>query len=48
MVVPADTATGDAHCLAEDVERALKVKFPEVSDVIIHIEPDAKRQANPT
>jgi cation diffusion facilitator family transporter len=48
MVVPADTTTGDAHCLAEDVERALKVKFPEVSDVIIHIEPDAKRQANPT
>jgi cation diffusion facilitator family transporter len=42
MVVPAATTTGDAHCLAEEVERALKVKFPEVSDVIIHIEPDPK------
>ncbi len=40
MVVPAATTTGDAHCLAEEIERALKVKFPEVSDVIIHIEPD--------
>jgi cation diffusion facilitator family transporter len=42
MVVPAWTPTGDAHCLAEEVERALKVKFPEVSDVIIHIEPDTE------
>jgi cation diffusion facilitator family transporter len=40
MLVPARTPTGDAHCIAEEVERALKVKFPEVSDVIIHIEPD--------
>jgi cation diffusion facilitator family transporter len=39
-VVPANTTIGDAHCLAEEIERALKVKFPEVSDVIIHIEPD--------
>lgn len=45
MVVPAQTTTWDAHCVAEEIERALKVKFPEVSDVIIHIEPDAQGRA---
>ena len=30
------------------IEGELKVKFPEVSDVIIHIEPHAGRQSPPT
>ena len=29
----------EAHGLARQIECELKVKFPEVSDVIIHIEP---------
>ena len=30
----------DAHNLAQQIEREVKVKFPEVSDVIIHVEPE--------
>ena len=29
----------EAHTLAVKIERELKVKFPELSDVVIHIEP---------
>jgi len=34
----------EAHELARAITMELKVKFPEVSDVIIHIEP--KTQSN--
>jgi divalent metal cation (Fe/Co/Zn/Cd) transporter len=29
----------DAHRLASEIEKSLKLKFPELSDVVIHIEP---------
>jgi divalent metal cation (Fe/Co/Zn/Cd) transporter len=29
----------DAHRLASQIENELKLKFPELSDVVIHIEP---------
>jgi cation diffusion facilitator family transporter len=41
LEVPADMSVADAHELARQIERELKVKFPEVSDVVIHIEPHA-------
>ncbi len=33
----------DAHELAQQIEREVKVKFPEVSDVIIHVEPKSRQ-----
>jgi divalent metal cation (Fe/Co/Zn/Cd) transporter len=32
-------SVAEAHGLAREITSELKVKFPEVSDVIIHIEP---------
>jgi divalent metal cation (Fe/Co/Zn/Cd) transporter len=32
----------EAHRLAQQIERELKVKFPEVSDVVIHVEPTSR------
>lgn len=37
--VDGDTSVAAAHQLAEQIELALRVKFPELSDVVIHIEP---------
>jgi cation diffusion facilitator family transporter len=39
LEVAPDMSVEDAHTLARRVAIELKVKFPEVSDVIIHIEP---------
>jgi cation diffusion facilitator family transporter len=39
LEVAADMPVSEAHRLAREIEREVKVKFPEVSDVVIHIEP---------
>jgi cation diffusion facilitator family transporter len=39
LEVAPDMSVVDAHKLAQKIEREVKVKFPEVSDVIIHVEP---------
>jgi divalent metal cation (Fe/Co/Zn/Cd) transporter len=39
LEVAADRPGSEAHRLARQIEREVKVKFPEVSDVVIHIEP---------
>ncbi len=39
MQVAPDTSVIDAHRLASQIENDLKLKFPELSDVVIHIEP---------
>jgi divalent metal cation (Fe/Co/Zn/Cd) transporter len=39
LEVPPETSVADAHGLARQIAVELRVKFPEVSDVIIHIEP---------
>jgi len=42
LEVAPDMSVVDAHKLAQQIEREVKVKFPEVSDVIIHVEPRAR------
>lgn len=37
--VAGDLNVRDAHVIARQVEAQLRVKFPEVSDVVIHVEP---------
>ena len=44
LEVAADMSVAEAHGLLGRSTMELKVKFPEVSDVIIHIEP--KPQSN--
>jgi cation diffusion facilitator family transporter len=39
LCVAGDMQLRDAHAVARQVEAQLRVKFPEVSDVIIHVEP---------
>jgi len=39
LEVAPETSVAAAHVLARQIAIELKVKFPEVSDVIIHIEP---------
>jgi cation diffusion facilitator family transporter len=39
LEVAPEMSVVDAHKLAQKIEREVKVKFPEVSDVIIHVEP---------
>jgi cation diffusion facilitator family transporter len=39
LEVDPDMSVADAHTLARRIEKEVKVKFPEVSDVVIHIEP---------
>ena len=39
LQVAAEMSVVEAHTLAVKIERELKVKFPELSDVVIHIEP---------
>ncbi len=46
LQVAADMPVAEAHALARKIEREVKVKFPEVSDVVIHIEP-ATRDTEP-
>ena len=41
LEVAPDMSVADAHKLARRIEMEVKVKFPEVSDVVIHIEPKA-------
>jgi divalent metal cation (Fe/Co/Zn/Cd) transporter len=48
LEVAPEMSVVEAHKLARQIEGELKVKFPEVSDVIIHIEPHAGRQSPPT
>jgi cation diffusion facilitator family transporter len=43
LEVAADMSVAAAHKLALQIEREVKVKFPEVSDVVIHIEPEPPR-----
>lgn len=42
MQVKPDMSVSEAHKLAAQMEADLKTKFPEVSDVVIHIEPTPK------
>jgi cation diffusion facilitator family transporter len=42
LEVAPEMSVVDAHKLAQQIEREVKVKFPEVSDVIIHVEPRAR------
>lgn len=42
LEVAPEMSVVDAHKLAQQIEREVKVKFPEVSDVIIHVEPTAR------
>jgi len=46
MQVAPDTSVIDAHRMASRIENELKLKFPELSDVVIHIEPTPP--TNPT
>lgn len=39
LQVAPDMSVRDAHALARQIEVQLRVKFPEVSDVVIHVEP---------
>ncbi len=39
LQVSADMSLPDAHALCREIEAQLRVKFPELSDVVIHIEP---------
>jgi cation diffusion facilitator family transporter len=39
LEVAPEMSVADAHQLAKRIEAEVKVKFPEVSDVVIHIEP---------
>lgn len=39
LQVGSDMSLRDAHALSRDIEAQLRVKFPELSDVVIHIEP---------
>jgi divalent metal cation (Fe/Co/Zn/Cd) transporter len=41
LEVAPEMSVVDAHRLAQQIEREVKVKFPEVSDVIIHVEPSS-------
>jgi cation diffusion facilitator family transporter len=47
LEVAPDMTVVEAHGLARQIEGEVKVKFPEVSDVIIHIEPQAVRPIPP-
>jgi cation diffusion facilitator family transporter len=46
LEVAPDMSVQDAHALARQIAVELKVKFPEVSDVIIHIEPKPQSGAD--
>jgi cation diffusion facilitator family transporter len=37
--VAAEMKVQDAHCIANEVETELRTKLPELSDVVVHIEP---------
>jgi cation diffusion facilitator family transporter len=39
LEVAPEMSVGDAHRLGQQIERELKLKFPELSDVVIHVEP---------
>jgi cation diffusion facilitator family transporter len=47
QVVP-DMSLPAAHALAREIEAQLRVKFPELSDVVIHIEPGPPSPSGPT
>ena len=47
LEVAPEMSVVDAHKLAQKIEREVKVKFPEVSDVIIHVEPTPKPNPEP-
>jgi len=47
LEVAPDMSVVEAHALARQIAMELKVKFPEVSDVIIHIEPKTQTGAQP-
>jgi len=48
LEVAPDMSVEEAHSLARQIGVELKVKFPEVSDVIIHIEPNTRTSAQKT
>jgi len=39
LQVASDMSLREAHALARQIEAQLRVKFPELSDVVIHVEP---------
>ena len=39
MEVAPDMSVADAHDLCVQIERDIKTRFPQVTDVVIHIEP---------
>ncbi|HEX3903312.1 MAG TPA: cation diffusion facilitator family transporter [Polyangia bacterium] len=45
LEVDPDMSVIEAHRLAQQIEREVKVKFPEVSDVIIHVEPRSRTES---
>jgi divalent metal cation (Fe/Co/Zn/Cd) transporter len=45
LEVAPNMSVSEAHDLARAITNELKVKFPEVSDVIIHIEPKTPSSA---
>ena len=40
VLVPPDMTVLEAHAAADEVERRIRDRFPEVADITIHIEPD--------
>jgi cation diffusion facilitator family transporter len=48
LEVAPEMSVVEAHSLARQIAMELKVKFPEVSDVVIHIEPKARNGAQTT
>ena len=40
VLVAASRTVADAHRIAHSVEAALRAKFPQVVDVVVHVEPD--------
>jgi cation diffusion facilitator family transporter len=45
LLVAPDTTVERGHGIAHDVETALRARFPEVADVVVHVEPAEARPA---
>jgi divalent metal cation (Fe/Co/Zn/Cd) transporter len=39
ILVAPDTTVDQSHALAHDVEQALREKYPQLADVMVHVEP---------
>ena len=40
VLVAPEMTVADAHDLADEVERVVQERFPNVADVLVHVEPD--------